>query len=215
MERRTTATMGCGRPDQPLVPGWIVVSAAVAAPPQHKQNPGTLRERVARARRHAQHRQHKQGRKTTPPSAAVRRYAQTWVLFTTAATVAQAVGAYAGRMSIEETYRDWHHHWAVRAAVVDLPTEAMVTRLIGVVCLAYTLQMHLGERVSTDPLGQQRRAQWTVTDRVSWFWCGQRLFDDPGYDWRAWLGQQWERLGCPVVAAPATSVPELGLAEAA
>src|SRR5207245_1160894 len=123
VERRTTATMGCGRPDQPLVPGWIVVSAAVAAPPQHKQNPGTLRERVARARRHAQHRKHKQGRKTTPPSAAVRRYAQTWVLFTTAATVAQAVGAYAGRMSIEETYRDWHHHWAVRAAVVDLPTE--------------------------------------------------------------------------------------------
>src|SRR6266487_211176 len=25
VERRTTATMGCGRPDQPLVPGWIVV----------------------------------------------------------------------------------------------------------------------------------------------------------------------------------------------
>jgi hypothetical protein len=118
-------------------------------------------------------------------------------------------------MSIEETYRDGYHHWAVRAAVVDLPIEAMVTRLIGVVCLAYTLQMHLGERVSTDPLGQQRRAQWTVTDRVSWFWCGQRLFDDPGYDWRAWLGQQWERLGCPGGAPPATSVPELVLAEAA
>ena len=97
-------------------------------------------------------------------------------------------------MSIEETYRDWHHHWAVRAAVVDLPTEAMVARLIGVVCLAYTVQMHLGQRVSTDPLGQQRRAQWTVTDRVSWFWCGQRLFDDPGYDWSDWLAQQWERL---------------------
>jgi Transposase DDE domain len=215
VERRTTATMGCGRPDQPLVPGWIVVSAAVAAPPQHKQNPGTRRERAARARRHAQHRTHKQGRKTTPPSAAVQRYAQTWVLFTTASTVAQAVRAYAGRMSIEETYRDWHHHWAVRAAVVDLPTEAMVTRLIGGVCLAYTLQMHLGQRVSTDPLGQQRRAQWTVTDRVSWFWCGQRLFDDPGYDWRNWLVQQWAYLGCPVVAAPATSVPDLVLAEAA
>jgi len=75
--------------------------------------------------------------------------------------------------------------------------------------------MHLGQLVSTDPLGQQRRAQWTVTDRVSWFWCGQRLFDDPGYDWRNWLVQQWERLGCPVVAAPATSVSELVLAEAA
>jgi hypothetical protein len=215
VERRTPATMGCGRPGQPLVPGWIVVSTAVAAPPQHKQNPGTLRERAARARRHAQHRKHKQGRKTTPPSAAVRRYAQTWVLFTTAPTVAQAVGAYAGRMSIEETYRDWHHHWAVRAAVVDLPTEAMVTRLIGGVCLAYTLQMHLGQRVSTDPLGQQRRAQWTVTDRVSWFWCGQRLFDDPGYDWRDWLVQQWERLEYPVVAAPAMSGPEWVLAEVA
>src|SRR3989442_7003154 len=190
--RRTTATMGRGRPAQPLVPGWVVVSTAVAAQPQHKQNPGTRRERAARAQRHAQHRKHKQGRKTPPPSAAAQRYAQTWVLFTTAPTVTQAVVAYAGRMSIEETYRDWHHHWAVRAAVVDMPTEAMGTRLIGVVCLAYTLQMHLGQRVSADPLGQQRRVQWTVTDRVSWFWCGQRLFDDPGYDWRDWLAQQWE-----------------------
>src|SRR5439155_1364214 len=114
-----------GRPDQPLGPGWIVVSTAVAVPPQHKQPPGTLRERAARARRHAQHRKHQQGRQTPPPSAAVRRYGQTWVLCTTAPTVAQAGGAYAGRMSIEETYRDWHHHWAVRAAVVALPTAAM------------------------------------------------------------------------------------------
>jgi hypothetical protein len=57
---------------------------------------------------------------------------------------------------------------------------SMVVRLIAVVCLAYTVQMHLGQRVSTDPVGRQRRAQWTVTDRVSWFWCGQRLFDAPG-----------------------------------
>ena len=118
-------------------------------------------------------------------------------------------------MSIEETYRDWHHHWAVRAAVVDLPTEAMVARLIGVVCLAYTVQMHLGQRVSVDPVGQQRRAQWTVTDRVSWFWCGQRLFDDPGYDWSGWLAQQWESLGELVAAAPAPPVPEPVFAEAA
>jgi len=151
--------------------------------PRHKQNPGTTRERAQRAKQHAQHRKHKQGRKTSPPSAVTQRYAQTWVLFTTAPTVAQAVAEYAGRMSIEETYRDWHHHWAVRAAVVTLPTEARVARLIGVVCLAYTLQMHLGQRVSADPVGQWRRAQWTVTNRVSWFWCGQRLFDDPGYDW--------------------------------
>jgi len=26
---------------------------------------------------------------------------------------AQAVAEYAGRMSIEETYRDWHHHWLI------------------------------------------------------------------------------------------------------
>jgi hypothetical protein len=69
---------------------------------------------------------------------------ETWVLFSTAPTVAQAVAEYAGRMSIEETYRDWHHYWAVRVAVVALPTEAIVARLIGVVRLAYTLQMHLG-----------------------------------------------------------------------
>ena len=192
--QRTAATIGRGTLEQPLVSAAIVVSAAVVPPPRHKQNAGTTRERVKRAKQHAQHRQHKQGRKTTPPSAAAQRYAQTWVLFTTASTVMQATVEYAGRMSIEETYRDWHHHWAVRAAVIDLPTEAMVARLIGVVCLAYTVQMSLGQRVSMDLGGQQRRAQWTVTDRVSWFWCGQRLFDDPGYDWSGWLAQQWESL---------------------
>src|SRR5215468_9371865 len=177
--QRTAAVMGCGRSDQPLVSGWVVVSAAVATPPPHKQNPGTARERAKRAKTQAQYRAHKRGRKTTPPSATAQRYAQTWVLFTTALTVGQAVAAYAQRMPIEETFRDWHSGWGVRAAVVDLPTEAMVDRLIGVVCVTYNLQMHLGQRVSVDPRGQQRRAQWTVTDRVSWFWCGQRLFDDP------------------------------------
>jgi hypothetical protein len=213
--QRTGATMGRGRSAQPLVPGWIVVSAALVVPPKHKQNPGTVRERAKRAKAHAQHRAHKQGRKTTPPSAVAQRYAQTWVLFTTAPTVAQATTAYAGRMAIEETYRDWHHHWAVRAAVVGVPTEAMVTRLIGVVCLAYTVQMYLGQRVSTDPVGQQRRVQWTVTGRVSWFWCGQRLFADPGYDWRSWLAQQWESLGQPTVVTPAGPIPAPALAEAA
>jgi len=209
--QRTTAAMGRGRPAQPLVPGWVVVSAAVVKPPKHKQNPGTLRERAKRAKAHAQHRAHKQGRKTTPPSATAQRYAQTWVLFTTARTVAQAVAEYAQRMPIEETFRDWHNGWGVRAAVVALPTEAMVDRLIGVVCLTYSLQMHLGQRVSTDPVGQQRRAQWTVTDRVSWFWCGQRLFDDPGYDWSGWLARQWESLRQPVAAVHATSAPASAL----
>jgi hypothetical protein len=213
--QRTAAVMGHGRADQPRVPGWVVVSTAVAPPPPHKQNPGTARERAKRAKAQAQHRAHKQGRKTTPPSAVAQRYAQPWILFTTAPTVAQAVTEYAGRMSIEETYRDWHHHWAVRAAVIALPTEAMVARLIGVVCLAYTVQMHLGQRVSTAPVGQQRRAQWTVSDRVSWFWCGQRLFGDPGYDWSGWLAQQWESLGLPVAVAPVSTVFELPLAEAA
>jgi hypothetical protein len=213
--QRTAAMIGRGTVEQPRVPAAIVVSAAVIPSPRHKQNPGTARERAQRAKQHAQHRKHKQGRKTTPPSAVAQRYAQTWVLFTTAPTVTQAVAEYAGRMSIEETYRDWHHHWAVRAAVVDLPLAAMVARLIGIVCLAYTVQMHRGQRVSTDPVGQRRRAQWTVTDRVSWFWCGQRLFDDSGYDWTDWLGQQWESLGWPVVTAPAIVAPEPTLAEAA
>jgi hypothetical protein len=213
--QRTAATVGHGRPDLPLVSGWVVVSAAVATPPKHKQNPGTARERAARARRQAQHRKHKRGRKTSPPSAAAQRYAQTWVLFTTAPTLPQAVSEYAGRMAIEETYRDWHHHWAVRTAAAALPSEAMVTRLIGVVCLAYTLQMHLGQRVSTAPETQRRRGQWTVTERVSWFWCGQRLFADPGYDWSAWLAQQWASLGQSGASAPATPVSEPVFAEAA
>ena len=145
----------------------------------------------------------------------MQRYAQTWVLFTTAPTVTQAVAEYTQRMPIEETFRDWHYGWGVRAAVVKLPTAAMVDRLIGVVCLTYNLQMHLGQRVSVDPRGQQRRAQWTVTDRVSWFWCGQRLFDDPGYEWSGWLAQQWESLGQPVAAVQATPRPEPVREEAA
>ncbi len=213
--QRTAAMIGRGTVEQPLVPAAIVVSAAVIPPPRHKQNPGTARERAQRAKQHAQHRKHTQGRKTTPPSAVAQRYAQTWVLCTTASTVAQAVAEDAGRMSSEETSRDGHHHWAVRAAVVDVPRAAMVARLMGIVCLAYTVQLHLGQRVSTDPVGQRRRAQWTVTDRVSWCWCGQRLFDDPGYDWTDWLGQQWESLGWPVVTAPAIAAPEPTLAEAA
>ena len=213
--QRTAAAMGRGRPDQPLVPGWVVVSAAVALPPNHKQNPGTARERAKRAKAHAQHRAHKQGRKTKPPSATAQRYAQTWVLFTTAPTVVQAVAEYAQRMSIEETFRDWHSGWGVRAAVVDLPTETMADRLIGVVCLTYSLQMHLGQRLSADPLGQQRRAQWTVTDWVSWFWCGQQLFNDPGYDWRAWLVAQWTALTAPQVLAAPEAEPIPRLAEVA
>ena len=213
--QRTAATMGRGRPAQPLVRGWVVVSAAVAALPKHKQNPGTARERAKRARAHAQHRAHKQGRTTKPPSATAQHYAQTWVLLTTAPTVVQAVAAYAQRMPIEETFRDWQSGWGVRTAVVKLPTAAMVDRLIGVVCLTYTLQMHLGQRVSVDPRGQQRRAQWTVTDRVSWLWCGQRLFDDPGHDWSGWLAQQWESVGQPVAAIQAIPRPEPALEEAA
>jgi hypothetical protein len=89
--QRTGATIGRGRPDQPVVPGWVVVNAAVATPPRHKRNPGTLQERAKRAKAQAHHRAHKQGRKTKPPSFVAQRYAQTWVLFTTAPTVRQAV----------------------------------------------------------------------------------------------------------------------------
>src|SRR5215471_10867911 len=192
--QRTAATMGCGQRDQPLVSGWIAVSAAVVVPPKHKRNPGTARERLKRATAHAKQRARKYGRHTTPPSATAQRYAQTWVLFTTAPTVAHAVAEYTQRMAIEETFRDWHSGWGVRQVVVALPRETMVDRLIGMVCLTYGLQMGLGQRLSADPLGQQRRAQWTVTNRVSWFWCGQQLFHDPGYDWCAWLGAQWSAL---------------------
>jgi hypothetical protein len=213
--QRTAAMIGRGTREQPLVPAALVVSAAVVAPPRHKQNPETARERAQRAKQHAPPRRHKQGRKTSPPSAAAPRYAQTWGLFTTAPTVAQAVAEYAQRMPIEETFRDWHSGWGGRAAVVDLPTTAMVDRVIGGVCITYGLQMHLGQRVSADPVGQQRRAQWTVTNRVSWFGCGQRLFGDSGYDGSGWLAQQWERLECPVSLPPATPAPGPALAEAA
>lgn len=70
-------------------------------------------------------------------------------------------------------------------------------------------------------VGQQRRAQWTVTARVSWFWCGQRLFGDPGYAWDAGLAAQWPVLLAPVPTAPsrptglAAAVPTPGREEAA
>ena len=107
--------MGGGRPDQPLGPGWVVVSTAVVAPPQYKQNPGPVRECAKRAKAHAQHRAHKQGRKTKPPSATAQRSGQTWVFFTTAPTVVQAAAEYAQRIPSEETFRDWHSGWGVRA----------------------------------------------------------------------------------------------------
>jgi hypothetical protein len=151
---RAAATIGRGTREQPLVPAAIVVRAAVVTPPRQKQNPGTARERAKRAQHHAQHRQHKPGRKTTPPSAAAQRYAQTWVLCTTAPTVAQAVAEYAQRRPIEETFRDWHRGWGMRAAVVDLPTAAMVGRLNGGVCITYSLQMPLGPAAEHGPGGQ-------------------------------------------------------------
>jgi len=103
--QRTAAMRDRGQSHQPLVPGWVVVSAAVAAFPKPKQHPGTRHEWAKRATAHAQHRAHKQGRKTQLPSVAAQRYAQTWVVLRTAPTVAQAVAAYAGRRSIEEMDR--------------------------------------------------------------------------------------------------------------
>jgi hypothetical protein len=70
---RTSAAIGRGRPAQPRVPGGGVVSAAVPAPPQHTQPPGTRREWARRATAHAQHRPHTQGRTTTPPRATAQR----------------------------------------------------------------------------------------------------------------------------------------------
>jgi hypothetical protein len=99
--------------------------------------------------------------------------------------------------------------------VIDLPPEAMVARLSGVGCLADTMPMSLGQRVSMDLVGKPRRAQGPVTDRVSWFWCGQRLFDAPGYDWSGWLAQQGERLVEVVAATPVQPIPEPAFADAA
>ncbi len=203
---RVRARIGTGTPDHPHVEAWIVVNDQIAPLPTHKQNPGTRREREARAKAHAKHLDQK-GRKSRPPSALAKKYAQTWVLFTTAKSVDVAVGEYAARMSIEQTFRDWHHGWGMREVAAALTEEDAVARLVGIVCLAYHLQVALGVRLTHDPQGQQRRLQWTVTDRVSYFWCAQHLFTDPGKDWSSWLAQQWDHL--------IPNQPPIPLAEAA
>ncbi len=98
--------------------------------------------------------------------------------------------------------------------MATLPSAAMVERLLGVVCLTDLLQMQLGQRLSADLVGQRRRAQWTVTDRVSWFWCGQQLFQDPGYEWGPWLEQQWATLGAapPLVPPCPEAIPTVAQA---
>jgi hypothetical protein len=179
---RVRATIGRGTPEQPRVSAWIVVNETLPVPPKHKRNAGTERERAARAKERARHRANK-GRKSSAPSATAQRYAQTWVLFTTAPTVQAAVEQHAARMAIEQTFRDWHHGWGLRAVAAPLPTAEAVRRLVGIACLTYRLQVELGLRFSQDGQGQRRRAQWTVTDRVSYFWCGQHVIHDPGADW--------------------------------
>jgi hypothetical protein len=195
-DERIAATIGRGTTEQPRVTAWVVVNQVLALPPKHKQNAGTERERAARAKARAKHLAHK-GRTSSPPSVRAQRYAQTWVLFTTAETVTAAVAQYAARMPIEETFRDWHHGWGLRQAAARLTSEQAVCRMVGIVCLAYRLQVELGLRFSQDQRGKARRAQWTVTDRVSSFWCAQHLFHDPGADWSAWLAEQWDQLIAP------------------
>ena len=125
--QRTAATIGRGRPDQPLVPGWIVVSAAVATPPQHKQNPGTARERASA------------GQGATPSTGSTSRAARR-------RRPARRPSAMPRPGCCSPPRRRWRRRWPsmpggcrskrrtgigiiigrVRAAVVDLPTEAMV-----------------------------------------------------------------------------------------
>lgn len=193
---RVEAILGPKTGAQPRVGAWIVVNDELALPPKHKRNPGTKREQALRAKKRAEHLANK-GRKSTPPSEAAKRYAHTWVLFTTAETLAEAVAEYATRMAIEETFRDWHHGWGLREAAAGLREEAAVCRMVGIVSLAYCLQVELGWRLSQDAVGRKRRTQWTATDRVSLFWCGQHLADDPGYDWTDWLSAQWDLLIMP------------------
>ena len=187
---RVRARVGKGTTDQPHVDAWIVVNDQLAVPPTHKQNPGTRREREARAKAHAKHLDQK-GRKSRPPSDLAKKYVHTWTLFTTAKSVDEAVGEYAARMTIEQTFRDWHHAWGLRQVASALTEESAVARLVGIVSLAYHLQVAIGVRFSLDPQGQERRLKWTVTNRVSNFWCAQHLFTDPGHDWSSWLAQQW------------------------
>ena len=198
---RVPATIGSGAKDQPKTRAWLVVNEVIPEAPKHKRNPGTERERATRAKALAHHLANK-GRKSRPRSEAAKRYEHTWILFTSAETVSEAVRQYALRMTIEETFRDWHHGWGLRDALIGLSSEAEVLRMVGLVSLAYGLQIELGWRLSQSTLGQWRRAQWTVTNRVSLFWCGQQLFQDGGYDWRDWLKAQWAQLIVP------NSVPE-------
>lgn len=198
---RVRARIGRGTADQPTVEAWIVVNNQVSVPPPHKQNAGTQREREARAKAHAKHLAQK-GHKSRPPSALAKKYAQTWVLFTTAPTVQDAVAQYAARMAIEQTFRDWHHGWGLREAAAALADQTAVARMVGIVCLAYRLHVELGVCFSTDPRGQMRRAQWTVTDRVSFFWCAQQLLADAGADWSTWLAEQWGHLITPDTEIP-------------
>lgn len=193
---RVPARIGRGTADQPWVDAWIVVNDQIAPPPQHQQNPGTKREREARAKAHAKHLAQK-GRKSRPPSDLAKKYARTWVVFTTAPSVNEALSEYAARMTIEQTFRDWHHGWGLRTATAALTAETAVVRMVGIVCLAYHLQVALGVRFSQDPRGQARRAQWTVTNRISYFWCAQQLLTDPGADWGAWIAEQWDHLITP------------------
>jgi hypothetical protein len=82
-----------------------VVNDELSVPPKHKRNPGTERERAVRAKQREQHLANK-GRKSSPPSEAAKRYAQTWVLFTNAETQALAVAEYAAVLLIELPQRE-------------------------------------------------------------------------------------------------------------
>lgn len=197
---RVQATIGSGAKEQPKTKAWLVVNEVIPEPPKHKRNPGTERERAKRAKALSQHLANK-GRKSQPRSETAKRYAHTWILFTSAETLSEAVRQYALRMTIEETFRDWHHGWGLRDAVIGLSSEAEVLRMVGLVSLAYGLQVELGWRLSQSVLGRWRRAQWTVTNRVSLFWCGQQLFQDGGYDWRDWLKTQWTQLIVPTIVS--------------
>jgi hypothetical protein len=72
--------------------------------------------------------------------------------------------------------------------------------MVGIVEVAYRLQMELGLALSQSAQGKLRRAQWTVTHRVIVFWCGQRVFSDPGHDWVPWMSRQWQHLITPEIA---------------
>ena len=72
--------------------------------------------------------------------------------------------------TLNAMFREWLEQFTARSGGTQ-EFDALMKRL---------QHVQAGRRFSRDARGQARRAQWTVTDRVSSFWCAQHLLTDPG-----------------------------------